>query len=143
MISVKDYPAATAPGLLDDLLRLPYEMVRHQSFAFVDRQAALDRMDLALRRMRAADDEALSPARASWSQAKDDVAAGRAAFGEHHLTVMVARRQPRRRWTRPWPRSQAALDRDRRDRGARGRQPGARLLGPVPRQLQGTSSAGR
>jgi len=88
MISVKDYPAQTTPGMLDDLLRLPTEMVLTQSFAFVERQATLDRMNLALRRMRAADDEAIS-LRRDLSTAKDDVAAGRAAFGEHHLSVMV------------------------------------------------------
>jgi type IV secretion system protein VirB4 len=88
MISVKDYPAQTTPGMLDDLLRLPSEMVLSESFGFVDRQATLDRMNLALRRMRAADDEALSLRRDLYT-AKDDVAAGRAAFGEHHLTVMV------------------------------------------------------
>jgi type IV secretion system protein VirB4 len=88
MISVKDYPAQTTPGMLDDLLRLPAEMVLTESFGFVDRQATLDRMNLALRRMRAADDEALSLRRDLYT-AKDDVAAGRAAFGEHHLTVMV------------------------------------------------------
>ncbi|QUD89811.1 VirB4 family type IV secretion/conjugal transfer ATPase [Phenylobacterium montanum] len=88
MVSLKDYPAQTAPGMLDDLLRLPAEMVISESFAFVDRQAALDRMNLALRRMRAADDEALS-LRNDLTAAKDDVAAGRSAFGEHHLTVMV------------------------------------------------------
>jgi type IV secretion system protein VirB4 len=88
MISVKDYPAQTTPGMLDDLLRLPTEMVLSESFGFVDRQATLDRMNLALRRMRAADDEALSLRRDLYT-AKDDVAAGRAAFGEHHLTVMV------------------------------------------------------
>ena len=88
MISVKDYPPQTAAGLLDDLLRLPYELTVSQSFGFVDRQASLGRMNLALRRMRAADDEALS-LRHGLMAAKDDVAAGRAAFGEHHLTVMV------------------------------------------------------
>ena len=88
MISVKDYPGQTAPGMLDDLLRLPAEMVLTESFAFVERQATLDRMNTALRRMRAADDEALS-LRADLSTAKDDVAAGRASFGEHHLSVMV------------------------------------------------------
>jgi type IV secretion system protein VirB4 len=88
MISVKDYPAQTTPGMLDDLLRLPAEMVLSESFGFVDRQATLDRMNLALRRMRAADDEAQSLRRDLYT-AKDDVAAGRAAFGEHHLTVMV------------------------------------------------------
>jgi type IV secretion system protein VirB4 len=88
MISVKDYPGQTTPGMLDDLLRLPCEMVLSESFGFVDRQATLDRMNLALRRMRAADDEAMS-LRRDLDTAKDDVAAGRAAFGEHHLTVMV------------------------------------------------------
>src|SRR5205085_30997 len=51
MISLKDYPARTAPGLLDGVLRLPMEMVLTESFAFVERQAALDRMGLALRRL--------------------------------------------------------------------------------------------
>jgi type IV secretion system protein VirB4 len=88
MVSVKDYPGQTMPGMLDDLLRLPIEMVVSQSFAFVDRQPALSRMNLTLRRMRAADDEALS-LRADLGTAKDDVAAGRAVFGEHHLTIGV------------------------------------------------------
>lgn len=88
ILSVKDYPGQTTPGMLDDLLRLPVEMVVSQSFGFVDRQAGLGRMNLALRRMRAADDEALS-LRAELGGAKDDLAAGRAAFGEHHLTIAV------------------------------------------------------
>ncbi|MBA3810766.1 MAG: VirB4 family type IV secretion/conjugal transfer ATPase [Caulobacteraceae bacterium] len=88
MVSIKDYPGQTAPGMLDDLLRLPAEMVVTESFGFVDRQMTLDRMNLALRRMRAADDEALS-LRRDLVTAKDDVAAGRSAFGEHHMTVMV------------------------------------------------------
>jgi len=88
MVSIKDYPGQTTPGMLDDLLRLPFEMVLTESFGFVDRQVTLDRMNLALRRMRAADDEALS-LRRDLVTAKDDVAAGRSAFGEHHMTVMV------------------------------------------------------
>jgi type IV secretion system protein VirB4 len=88
MLSIKDYPASTSPGLLDNILRLPHEMVVSQSFAFVDRTAALGRIDLALRRMRAADDDAMS-LRAQLVQAKDNVAAGRSGFGEHHMTVQV------------------------------------------------------
>ena len=88
MIGVKDYPPATAPGLLDNMLRLPHEMVVTQSFGFVDRTAALSRMNLALRRMRATDDDALS-LRGDLAQAKDNVAAGRSGFGEHHLSVQV------------------------------------------------------
>ena len=58
IVSLKDYPARTAPGLLDGVLRLPMELVLTETFAFVDRQAALDRMGLAMRRLRAADDDA-------------------------------------------------------------------------------------
>ena len=88
ILSVKDYPAVTTAGMLDDIYRLPFAMVVTQSFAFVDRGIAQQRMDLAIRRMRAADDAAVS-LRAELAVAKDNVAAGRAAFGEHHLTIMV------------------------------------------------------
>ena len=88
LVSIKDYPGQTAPGMLDQLLRLPFELTLSQSFGFVERQAALSRMNLALRRMRSAEDEALS-LRGELTQAKDNVAAGRAAFGEHHMTIAV------------------------------------------------------
>lgn len=88
LVSIKEYPLHTAPGQLDALYRLPRELVVTQSFSFIDRQAALNRMNLTLRRMRAADDEALSLQR-DLTAAKDNVAAGRAAFGEHHQTVLV------------------------------------------------------
>lgn len=88
LVSVKGYPGQTAPGMLDELLRLPFELTVSQSFGFVERQAALSRMNLALRRMRSAEDEAIS-LRSELSDAKDDVAAGRAGFGEHHMTIAV------------------------------------------------------
>lgn len=88
MVSMKDYPARSRPGMLDGVLRLPFEMVLTESFAFVDRQASLDMMSLALRRLRAAKDEALS-LRGELAAAKDDVGAGRAAYGEHHLSILT------------------------------------------------------
>jgi len=93
IVSVKDYPGQTAPGMLDELLRLPFELTVAQSFGFVERQAALSRMNLALRRMRSAEDEALS-LRGELTDAKDNVAAGRAAFGEHHMTVALRAGSP-------------------------------------------------
>lgn len=93
LVSIKDYPGQTAPGMLDQLLRLPFELTVSQSFGFVERQAALSRMNLALRRMRSAEDEALS-LRGELTQAKDHVAAGRAAFGEHHMTIAVRAGSP-------------------------------------------------
>ena len=89
MVSIKDYPGQTAPGMLDELLRLPFEITVSQSFGFVERQTALSRMNLALRRMRSAEDEAIS-LRSELADAKDDVAAGRAGFGEHHMTIAIA-----------------------------------------------------
>ena len=81
--------------MLDGVLRLPLEMVLTESFAFVDRQQALDRMGLALRRLRAADDDAFS-LRGELAAARDDVGAGRAAYGEHHLTILAKPRPSRR-----------------------------------------------
>jgi type IV secretion system protein VirB4 len=88
IVAIKEYPGQTTPGMLDELMRLPIELTVTQSFGFVDRQAALSRVNLTLRRMRAADDEALS-LRSELGIARDDLAAGRSAFGEHHLTVAV------------------------------------------------------
>jgi type IV secretion system protein VirB4 len=88
LVSIKDYPGQTMPGMFDELYRLPFEMNVTQSFAFVERAQALGRMNLALRRMRSAEDDAIS-LRNELVQAKDDVAAGRAAFGEHHTTIAI------------------------------------------------------
>jgi type IV secretion system protein VirB4 len=88
LVSIKDYPGQTMPGMFDELYRLPFEMTVTQSFAFAERNEALGRMSLALRRMRSAEDAAVS-LRDELVQAKDDVAAGRAAFGEHHTTIAV------------------------------------------------------
>lgn len=88
MVSIKDWPSQTMPGMFDELSRLPIELTVSQSFAFVERGEALGRMNLALRRMRSAEDEALS-LREELVEAKDEVAAGRAGFGEHHTTIAI------------------------------------------------------
>lgn len=88
LVSIKDWPQQTMPGMFDELARLPFEMAMSQSFAFVERGAALGRMNLALRRMKSAEDEAVS-LRQELGLAKDEVAAGRAGFGEHHTTIAI------------------------------------------------------
>lgn len=88
LVSIKDYPGQTMPGMFHDLDRLPFELTITQSFAAVERRQALGRMNLALRRMQSAEDEAVS-LRDELAIAKDEVAAGRAGFGEHHATVTV------------------------------------------------------
>ncbi|BBC71953.1 type VI secretion protein [Altererythrobacter sp. B11] len=91
MLSLKDYPDATSPGLLDAMLRLPFEMVVSESFAPQERQTARERIDLALRRLRSADEEAMAE-RADMLAARDGLGSGAVAFGDHHLTVLVRER---------------------------------------------------
>lgn len=88
MLGLKDYPEATSPGLLDGLLRLPYEMVVTESYAPAERQTARERMDLAIRRLKSADEEAMAE-RVDMMAARDALGNGAVGFGDHHLTVMV------------------------------------------------------
>ena len=91
ILGLKDYPEATSPGLLDALLRLPYEMVVCESYAPTERQTARERMDLAIRRLKSADEEALAE-RADMLSARDELGNGAVGFGDHHLTVLVRER---------------------------------------------------
>ena len=60
LVSIKDYPGQTAPGMLDELLRLPFELTVLAELRLRRPPGGLGRMNLALRRMRSAEDEALS-----------------------------------------------------------------------------------
>ncbi|MCP9222389.1 VirB4 family type IV secretion/conjugal transfer ATPase [Erythrobacter sp. LQ02-29] len=91
ILSLKDYPDATSPGLIDGLLRLPYEMVVSESYAPAERTTARERMDLALRRLRSADEEAQAE-RSDMLAARDALGNGAVGFGDHHLSVLVRER---------------------------------------------------
>lgn len=88
ILSLKDYPDATSPGLIDGLLRLPYEMIVTDSYAPTERTTARERMDLALRRLRSADEEAQAE-RGDMLSARDALGNGAVGFGDHHLSVLV------------------------------------------------------
>jgi len=91
ILGLKDYPEATSPGLLDPLLRLPFEMVVTESYAPNERTTARERIDLALRRLRSVDEEAAAE-RTDMMNARDALGAGSVGFGDHHLTVLVRER---------------------------------------------------
>ena len=88
VLSVKEYAAHTWAGLLDDLTRLPFEMVITQSFAYTERQNALDTLARQGRVLDAAADAAASQ-RQDLIDAADDLASNRIVFGGHHLTVTL------------------------------------------------------
>jgi type IV secretion system protein VirB4 len=88
LLSLKEYPDATSPGMLDSILRLPFEMVVSESFAPAERQTARERIDLSLRRLRSADEEAMAE-RGDMLSARDALGAGAVGFGDHHLSLLV------------------------------------------------------
>ncbi|KWV90872.1 VirB4 family type IV secretion/conjugal transfer ATPase [Erythrobacter sp. YT30] len=88
ILGLKDYPEATSPGLLDPLLRLPFEMIVTESYAPNERTTSRERIDLALRRSRSVDEEAAAE-RADMMAARDALGNGAVGFGDHHLTVLV------------------------------------------------------
>lgn len=87
IVSIKEYSAATAAGVLDSFLQLQSEFIMTQSFTFTNRQTALHKMQLRQRRMMQSQDVAVSQV-AEISDALDMAQSGHAAFGEHHFTVM-------------------------------------------------------
>lgn len=88
LLSLKDYPDSTGPGLTDALLRLPCELVLCETYAPADRQLARERIDLATRRLRSADEEAMAERR-EMQAARDALGVGAVGFGDHHLAVLV------------------------------------------------------
>jgi type IV secretion system protein VirB4 len=88
MLSIKEYPAETRPGLIDNILRLPCELVLTETFAPADRQIARERIDLALRRQKASEEDSGTERREMLS-ARDALGAGQAGFGDHHFSLLV------------------------------------------------------
>src|SRR5690606_36065473 len=88
LVSLKDYPDATAPGLVDALLRLPTEVVLTESYAPRDRQVARERIDVAIRRLKSADEDALAERR-EMAAARDALGTGSVGFGDLPLSVLV------------------------------------------------------
>jgi len=87
LISIKEYAPATAAGLLDGFLQLPFEFIISQSYQFHNRSVNINRMQIRQRRMMAAEDAAISQI-AEISDALDMAMSGHVAFGPHHMTVM-------------------------------------------------------
>lgn len=87
VISLKDYPTDTYPGIFDRL-NLPYDTVVTQSFNPIDPISAQSKISRVRKQMRAAEDAAIS-LMAQLEDAEDDVASGRVVFGDHHCSITV------------------------------------------------------
>jgi type IV secretion system protein VirB4 len=87
IVSVKEYSAATAAGILDSFLQLPFEFIISQSFLFENRQTNIESMQRQQRKMIQSEDVAVSQV-AEISEALDMTMSGHVSFGQHHLTVL-------------------------------------------------------
>lgn len=87
LVSIKEYAPATAAGLLDGFLQLPFEFIITQSFVFQNRSFNINQMQIRQRRMMAAEDAAISQI-AEISDALDMAMSGHVAFGDHQMSVM-------------------------------------------------------
>ncbi len=88
ILSIKEYGPSTAAGILDAYLQMPFELIVSQSYAFINRQVSIGRMQRQQGRMMNAGDPAITLI-AEISEALDMTTSGHIAFGQHHMTVMV------------------------------------------------------
>jgi type IV secretion system protein VirB4 len=87
IISIREYSPATAAGLLDGFLQLPFEFIIAQSYQFANRSQKINAMQLRQNRMINAQDKAISQI-AEISDALDMATSGHIAFGAHQLSVI-------------------------------------------------------
>ncbi|RTL89295.1 MAG: VirB4 family type IV secretion/conjugal transfer ATPase [Hyphomicrobiales bacterium] len=88
VLSVREYPAQTGPGFLDNLLTIPHEFIVAQSFAIIDRPVAQSHIDRVARQVDMSD-EAGSIVAEHLNDARDELLASEAIYGEHHMTVLA------------------------------------------------------
>ena len=88
IFSFREYPAKTRPGMLNTLLSAPFPLVLSQSFAFVTRAQAQDKLSLKSAQMVGAQDKAAQQI-AGLDEASDAVASNEFVMGAHHLSLAV------------------------------------------------------
>ncbi|CAD7741363.1 Type IV secretion system protein virB4 (plasmid) [Xanthomonas hydrangeae] len=88
MLGANEYPEETVAGDLNELMSLPFDMVVTQSYCFFDRTKALEMVADQERKLINTGDAAKSQV-SELALAKDDLAAGRIAYGDHHLNVLI------------------------------------------------------
>jgi type IV secretion system protein VirB4 len=88
IFSFREYPAKTRPGMLNTLLSAPFPLVLSQSFAFVTRAQAQDKLSLKSAQMVGAQDKAVSQI-AGLDEAADAVMSNQFVMAAHHLSLAI------------------------------------------------------
>ncbi len=95
IVSIKEYAPMTSAGMFDGFLQMPFELIITQTFAFSNRQVAINKMQLQQNRMIQAEDKAVSQI-SEISDALDMAMSGRIGFGLHTLTICCIENSPKR-----------------------------------------------
>ncbi len=88
VFSLKEYPAVTQPGLLAEVLSLPFELTVSQSFSVIGKGAGRELLQRRQNQMVSGQDAAVSQI-AGLRQAADELESNVFVMGEHHLSVAV------------------------------------------------------
>lgn len=88
IVTIKEWPAITVPGLMNDLLAMPFEFVLSQSFTFLSKAVASGRMERQQARMVNAGDVATSQIE-EITEALDDIHSSRYVMGAHNLALVI------------------------------------------------------
>ncbi|MEY3201086.1 MAG: hypothetical protein RIR70_636, partial [Pseudomonadota bacterium] len=88
IVTVQEYPSLTCPGILNDLLGLPFEFVLSQSFTFLSKPVAVGRMKRQQARMINAGDVAISQVD-DIDSALDGLISNHFVMGAHSLALMI------------------------------------------------------
>ncbi|SFB63067.1 type IV secretion system protein VirB4 [Rhizobium sp. NFR07] len=91
LLSIKEYPPFTGPGMLDGLLQVNREFILTQSFSLADKPIAQERIGR-LKRQIAASDDAGSTVEDEIDFALDSLLNQEAVFGTHHLSLLCLAR---------------------------------------------------
>ena len=88
MLTIQEYPAMTCPGILNDLLSLPCEILVSQSFTLISKHAGLARMKQQQSRLIKAGDVAESQIDGI-SEALDALSSNHFVMGTHSLSILL------------------------------------------------------
>ncbi|TPN37911.1 VirB4 family type IV secretion/conjugal transfer ATPase [Mesorhizobium sp. B2-3-3] len=91
ILSIKEYPPFSGPGMLDGLLQLNHEFILTQSFTIADKPIAQERI-ARLQRQIQASDEAGSTVETDIDFAFNSLVNQEAVFGYHHLSLLCLAR---------------------------------------------------
>ncbi|TPK72138.1 VirB4 family type IV secretion/conjugal transfer ATPase [Mesorhizobium sp. B2-4-15] len=91
ILSIKEYPPFSGPGILDGLLQLNHEFILTQSFTIADKPIAQERI-ARLQRQIQASDEAGSTVETDIDFAFNSLVNQEAVFGYHHLSLLCLAR---------------------------------------------------